>query len=493
MKITKILKQETTNETTDKSLALRVAAYCRVSTKHEGQEGSYTLQVAAYKQMINSTPGWTLAGIYADYGMSGTQARKRPDFLRMIKDCEAGLIDVIICKSLSRFSRNSMDALTYIRKLEALGIRLIFEKEGIDTGDSLSEMLITVFSAFAQEESRSLSDNVKWARRKRMESGEGFDYAPYGFRKRSYYHQAHQESQESQAHQKNSNDSSPLEIIPEEAKVVKKIFTMYEHGESVNTIISTLMKNNIEPPGFSYSGSMTWDKTRIHYILQNEKYIGDLKTQKSYTVNYITRKKVKNNGDLPQFYFHDHHIGFITRKQFERCNKIFKMRLRTPYQSYPFGNLLRCPYCGHVLTAHKLGTFHNDRHFCCEGEGACCNFVIRVKPVEEAILRGYNEFPSALRPIPLKSDQPSFDKIDFWWLDETVERFEFGQHTCLASQLKHLSPEEREAVDDCVICIFWKNGEESRVPIEHKSDWQNPKDRARRWNEYLQKSAKPIP
>ena len=306
MKIIKILTQKTTNETTDEAVALRVAAYCRVSTKSEGQEGSYNLQVAVYKQMINSTPGWTLAGIYADYGMSGTLAKKRPDFLRMIKDCEAGLIDVIICKSLSRFSRNAMDALTYIRKLEALGIRLIFEKEGIDTGDSLSEMLITVFSAFAQEESRSLSDSVKWARRKRMESGEGFDYAPYGFRKNS------------QSHQGNSSDTalSPLEIVPEEAEVVKKIFTMYEHGESVNTILSTLMKDNIEPPGFSYSGSMIWDKTRIHYILQNEKYIGDLKTQKSYTINYITRKKVKNNGDLPQFYFHDHHTGFITRKQF---------------------------------------------------------------------------------------------------------------------------------------------------------------------------------
>ena len=447
----------------------RVAAYCRVSTKSKGQERSYDTQVAVYTQMINSTPGWTLAGIYADNGLSGTQANRRPNFLRMIEDCEAGLIDIIICKSISRFSRNSMDALAYIRKLKDLGIRIIFEKEDIDTANLSSEMLISVFSAFAQEESQTLSENVKWGKRKRIETGQIPSYPPYGFKEN-------------------------LEIVPKEAEVVKQIFDMYEHGISINNIIKFLMDGKIKPPGYrysTYSGSMVWDKTRIHYIIQNEKYVGDIRTQKRYSTDFITHKSRVNKGILPQLYFRDHHEGFISRKQFERCSKIHQMRLKTPYQSYPFGEMLHCPYCGHVLIAHKMGAFHNDRHFCCEGNEACRKFVIRVKPVEDAILKAFNVYIHSSNLSMIDNGMVNagsvFDRIDFWWLDEFVERIEFGKHTWLYSQLKKLPVEEREAVNDCVIHIFWRDGTKTTVPLDLKSDWQNPMDRARRWDEFLRR------
>ena len=236
MKIRKLLYSPNKTENCIRQKQTRVAAYCRVSYKSEEQETSYAMQVSVYTQMINSTPGWTLAGIYADFGISGTQANRRPNFLRMIEDCEAGLIDIIICKSLSRFSRNALDTVAYIRKLKELGVRLIFEKENIDTADAKSEMLLTVFAAFAQEESRSLSENVKWGKRKRFENGHELLIPVYGYRKNA--------------------EGTNYEPVPEEAETVKKIFDLYEHGVSVPKIVDELLKSGVKPPAFKNYGSL---------------------------------------------------------------------------------------------------------------------------------------------------------------------------------------------------------------------------------------------
>ena len=190
---------------------LRVAAYCRVSTDTEEQSTSFNGQVNAYTSLINSNPEWTLAEIYADDGISGTSAQKRPKFMQMIQDCEAGKIDLILTKSISRFARNTLECLSYVRHLNSLGTHIIFENNGIDTRANYSEMLLTILAAFAQEESRSISENTKWGIRKRFEVGEARWSRIYGYDK-GYV------------------------VNPQEAAVVQKIFNLYEHGMSTNEI-----------------------------------------------------------------------------------------------------------------------------------------------------------------------------------------------------------------------------------------------------------------
>jgi DNA invertase Pin-like site-specific DNA recombinase len=203
-------------ETEDKKL-LRVAAYCRVSTKSDEQHLSYETQVAVYSEKIRAESGWTMAGIYADRGISGTQAERRPQFLQMVRDCQDGKIDAIICKSVSRFSRNTLDAVNYMRRLRDLGISMIFEKEGIDTDNEYSEMLLTVLAAFAQEESHSHSENVKWGKRKRLQDGEGIIAPTYGYRK---------------------NDAGDnYEIEPEEAAARMEFLPLFLHA--VKEIVET--------------------------------------------------------------------------------------------------------------------------------------------------------------------------------------------------------------------------------------------------------------
>lgn len=747
---------------------LRAAAYCRVSTESEGQETSYDTQVAVYTRRITAQPDWELVGIYADRGLSGTQAQRRPEFLRMVKDSEEGRIDLILCKSISRFSRNTLDAVTYIRKLRDLGIRLIFEKEGIDTAGEFTEMFITVLAAFAQEESRSLSENIKWGKRKRAMNGQPPLYPPYGFRKEeeemaivpeeaavvrwifdAYEHgmaiaeitgtllanevpapviregvvgrwedsriwnmlnnmkyaghiltqrrftpdfltgkqvkntgqlprylvEDHHEGivpqkqfdrvsrilamkstsrereeqypyagrlkcpycgnslrhrmpdparhqyffcegegaccgfviprppvdealtaaynslelketdpeellrekddypsvpsvelwwledfvkrlelgmpdgeaggitlavtwktgerqelplgciMESKAYRPGywdrpdtenkgggsdkrlyapygyrSTDGETLEVMPEEAAVVRRIFGQYERGDSVNSILKGLMDDKIKPPCFEQSGSMVWEKTRISYFLQNRKYIGELTVKQRQRKWY--REDPDKKGVPDEECLTGHHEGIIPREQFERCNRIFRMRLKTPYQKYPFGDLLHCPFCGHVLTAHKMGQFHNDRHFCCEGDGACRKFVIRVLPVEAAVLSAWNSIDleavraaaqgedaelaaRAKRLLEVKREHPSFKKIDYWWLDELAEEISFGKHSWTPTMLKKLDEAEQKAVDDRILRIDWRCGVSTTVSTGLKSDWQEPVSRAARWDEYL--------
>ena len=194
------------NETDAK---IRVAAYCRISMDSEGQATSIDLQRAVYENMIASNPNWELVEVYADRGITGTVAGKRPEFQRMIADCKAGKIDRIITKSLSRFARNTMDCIGYIRLLQEYGVQVQFEKERITTGETGSELLLTILAAFAQEESRSISENIKWGFRKRFQQGQEKYAALYGYRK---------------------GEATNYEIVPEEAEVVRLIFSLYERG-----------------------------------------------------------------------------------------------------------------------------------------------------------------------------------------------------------------------------------------------------------------------
>lgn len=460
----------------------RVAAYCRVSTMSDNQEGSYEIQRAVYTQKITEEPDWTLAGIYADRGISGTQASRRPQFLKLIEDCEAGKIDIVICKSISRFSRNTLDAVTYIQKLLGLGIRLIFEKEGIDTDSKFSEMLITVLAAFAQEESRSLSENVKWGKRKRRKDGECALYSLYGYRKNA--------------------EGDNYEIDPDEAAVVRRIFDQYEHGVSVPQIVDGLLKDGIRPPRYDNFGTEKWDESRLHYMIANERYIGDYLTQKYYKKDFMDSRGYRNEGVLPSVYLEDHHDAIVTREQFERCNIILELKKKSTSSQYPFADYLRCPYCGHVLKHRRLPIQNCDSHFCCEGEGACRDFVIMSVPVRKAILTAYNELDTveaerlcrtgsgeqaeeAGRLLAVKAEHPVFESIEYWWLDDLVEEIRFGQHSHTASEIAVMTADEAETEDDRTVSVYWKCGMVSTMFSGVERDSQDPYHKAVLWDGYL--------
>lgn len=247
---------------------LNVAAYCRVSTDSEDQLQSYEAQVNYYRDHICKNPKWRFAGIYADEGITGTVVNKRERFKEMIKDCEKGKIDLILTKSVSRFARNTVDSLNYVRKLKAMGIGVFFEEQNIDTLTTDSEMFIGLYSVMAQSESENISANVKWGIQQRMKNGTySFNYRTYGYRK--------------------GEDGEP-EIVPEEAEIVKRIFNLYLDGYSVDKIASYLNENGVK----SKTGT-EWKKATVQGILINEKYVGDLLMQKTFSTDCISKKTKK--------------------------------------------------------------------------------------------------------------------------------------------------------------------------------------------------------
>jgi len=274
---------------------LRAAAYCRVSTDQEEQLTSYEAQVAYYTDKIMSNPEWTLAGIFADEGITGTSVKKRTNFLRMIRLCRKGKIDIILTKSISRFARNTVDCLNYIRELKELGIAVIFENENINTMKADTEIIITMLAGFAQAQSESISQNVRWGKRQAFKSGKvSFQYSRiYGY-------------------ERGENDKP--RVIPEQAAVVRRIFQSYLAGSSVPDIKRMLEAEGIAAAG----GKPQWSVGALQYMLRNEKYCGDALLQKTFVENCISKKTRKNNGELPKYLVQNHHEAIIDRTLFEK-------------------------------------------------------------------------------------------------------------------------------------------------------------------------------
>ena len=285
-------------EETQRTTRLKVAAYCRVSTDQEEQESSYEAQISYYTEKINKNSDWQMAGIFADEGITGTQAKKRPEFLKMIRLCRQRKIDVILTKSLSRFARNTVDSLNYIRELKALGIAVIFEKENINTLETDTEMMLTIMSCFAQAESESISKNVAWGVRQSFKNGN----VPMQYSKLLGYRKG---------------DDGNAEIIPDEAEVVKEIYRCYLDGMSMNLIADRLNKKGLTTKG----RNSPYRKTVIQRILTNEKYTGDALLQKTYVTDCITKKSRKNNGELPMYLVKNHHEPIISRADFNRVQE----------------------------------------------------------------------------------------------------------------------------------------------------------------------------
>ena len=316
---------------------LRVAAYCRVSTDQEEQQSSYQAQIDYYTAKINGNKDWTLAGIFADEGITGTSAKKRTEFLKLMKLCEKGKVDLVLTKSISRFSRNTLDCLGYIRKLKEKGIPIIFEKEGINTMQMASEMTISLLGSFAQAESESISKNVTWGKRQSFKNGMvTFQYSRFlGYEK--------------------GEDGKP-KIVPEEATIVKRIFQSYLSGYSIVKI-----KEELESEGIpSGTGKKIWSTNAIRYMLRNEKYIGDALLQKTYVTDFLTKKSKKNQGEIPQYYVTGNHEGIISKDLFNLVQeeiarraskrKVSQKATKTEqgkYSSkYALSELLVCGGCG---------------------------------------------------------------------------------------------------------------------------------------------------
>ena len=314
---------------------LRVAAYCRVSTETDEQATSYEAQIEHYTDYIGKHPGWELAGIYADDGISGTNTKKREEFNRLIEDCMAGKVDLIVTKSISRFARNTLDCLKYIRQLKEKNIAVFFEKEAINTLDAKGEVLLTIMASLAQQESQSLSQNVRLGLQYRYQQGKvqvctnrflGYD----------------------------KDEDGNLVVNPEEAKVVKRIYREYLEGKSYYAIGQGLTADGIK----TAAGNDYWLASTLKKILSNEKYIGDALLQKTVTTDFLNKKRVANKGIAPQYYVENSHEAIIPRHIFMRVQEemVRRARLETGtgkrrvYSGkYALSNLMYCEHCGDIF------------------------------------------------------------------------------------------------------------------------------------------------
>lgn len=277
---------------------LRVAAYCRVSTKQEEQLNSYENQYKFYTDKINSEPGWTMAGIFADKGITGTSVKKRDEFNRLIQKCKRGKVDMIITKSIARFARNTLDCLKYTRMLKELGVDVFFEEQGIHSTQPGAEFYITIYGSIAQSESENISANVRWGKEQSAREGNvPFHYKNFlGYRK--------------------GEDGKP-EIDPDQAVIVRRIFDNFLAGDSLATIADELNADGIPTP----SGQGLWHRTRIGAILTNEKYKGDALLNKTYIVDCLTKKVKVNNGERPKYYVENNHPAIIDSATFGRAQE----------------------------------------------------------------------------------------------------------------------------------------------------------------------------
>ena len=310
---------------------LRVAAYCRVSTDMEEQQSSYEAQCTYYTEKIMTNPDWTMAGIYADEGITGTSTKNREDFKRMIRHCKQKKIDLILTKSISRFSRNTVDCLNYIRALKAMGIAVFFEKENINTMSTDSELIITLMGAFAQSESESISANIKWGRREAMREGK----ARVSFSKLYGYCM---------------DDRDNPSVDEEKAEVIRDIYRQFLKGASTRMIKKSLDDRRIPSP----SGRASWDTASIRSILSNEKYCGDVLMQKTFIQDCISKKVVKNTGQLPMYLIRNNHPPIVTREMFQAVQAELARRTSAPSPSTKYAPTGRTCYASKYALSERL-------------------------------------------------------------------------------------------------------------------------------------------
>jgi DNA invertase Pin-like site-specific DNA recombinase len=359
---------------------LRVCAYCRVSTDNEEQLSSYEAQVSHYTDYIKRNPEWTFSGIYADEGISGTNTKKRVEFNRMIEVCMAGNIDMVITKSISRFARNPLDTLQYVRQLKEKGIAIFFEKENVNTLDSKGEFLITLLGSLAQEESSNISQITKMGIAYRFQEGKVIvNHNRFlGYTK---------------------DENGELVIVPEEAEVIKRIYKEFMEGKSDLKIAKGLENDGI----LTGAGKTTWWASTVKSILKNEKYMGEALLQKTHTVDFLSKKRVKNNGIVQQYYVENSHPPIIDKEEFAAVQDEFERRSnmrgysrtgKSAFTSeYAFSGKLFCQNCGSKFRRASWGNGKNKQYVwrCINreqnGVDKCSTKTVKEKDLEQAFLR----------------------------------------------------------------------------------------------------------
>ena len=358
---------------------IRVAAYCRVSTDGDEQLGSFESQKLYYEQKIADNPEWVNAGIFADEAITGTKTDKRNGFQEMIVRCQNGEIDMILTKSISRFARNTVDTLNYVRMLKDKNIAIFFEKENINTLDMNGELLLTIMSSLAQQEVESLSQNVKIGLQMKMKRGEmvgfngcfGYDYDP---------------------------ETKTISVNEDEAQTVRMIYDMYLQGYGTTTIAKRLIELGIK----NKKGEVSWHTHGVMGIIKNEKYKGDILLGKTFTTDPISKRRLANFGEENQYYIRDHHEPIVSREIWDEAEKIRKKRAKNKVvettgnrerytRQYAFSSMCECAYCGHKLTRrtrHSSSIYEKPVWQCMNatknGIANCPN----CKAIDEAILEG---------------------------------------------------------------------------------------------------------
>ncbi len=355
----------------------RVAGYARVSTDSEEQLTSYEAQVDYYTHYIQSNPDWQFVKVYTDEGISAVNTKKRDGFNRMIQDALDGKIDLIVTKSVSRFARNTVDSLTTVRKLKEKGVEVYFQKENIYTLDSKGELLITIMSSLAQEESRSISENVTWGQRKRFADGKvSLPYRQFlGYRKGA--------------------DGLP-EIVPEQAEIVRRIYRTFMQGKTPSAIARMLTADGIPTPG----GKVKWQASTVESILQNEKYRGDARLQKSFTVDFLQKKMKVNEGEVPQYYVENSHPAIIEPEEWDLVQAEFTRRkeLGRRYSSTSiFSSMIFCGDCGAMYGSkvwHSTDKYRrvvwqcNDKF---KGEHRCTTPHLYEEDIKKLFLQAFSK------------------------------------------------------------------------------------------------------
>lgn len=358
---------------------IRVAAYCRVSTDDDDQLGSFESQKLYYEEKIRVNQEWVNAGIFADEAITGTKVDKREGFQAMIQKCQNGEIDMILTKSISRFARNTLDTLQYVRMLRERNIAIFFEKENINTMDMNGELLLTIMSSLAQQEVESLSQNVKMGLKMKMKRGEligfngclGYDYHP---------------------------EDKTLTVNEEEAEIVRFIFDMYLQGYGTTTIANRLTEMGKK----NKKGEVSWHTHGVMGIIKNEKYKGDILLGKTFTTDPISKRRLANMGEEEQYYIRDHHEPIVSREVWDEAERIRLKRItnrvveptgnRERYtRQYAFSSMCECAFCGHKLTRrtrHSSSVYEKPVWQCMNATKNGIKNCPHCKAIDEAILEG---------------------------------------------------------------------------------------------------------
>lgn len=411
----------------------RVAAYARVSTDSAEQLSSYEAQVEFYTRYIKGNPGWEFVDVYTDEGISGTNIRKREGFNRMVNDALSGKIDLILTKSISRFARNTVDTLTTVRTLKDHKVEVYFEKENIYTLDTKGEVMLTIMGSLAQEESRSISENVTWGKRRSMEEGK-FSLA--------YKHFLGYEKGE---------DGLPR-IVEHEAEIIREIYQLFLGGSTVRSIADHLTAQGIPTP----AGKKKWSVSTIMSILQNEKYKGDALLQKTYTADFLTKKVKKNCGEVPQYYIENSHPAIIDTETFDLVQKEIERRRPHRYQlhrSSPLNAKIICGECGgfygrkvwHSNSKYRKSVWQCNHKF--DNESHCSTPNLNEDEIKNAFAIAFNRILDDKAEHLARLEKLQKELSDTSSLDEQLKAAT-SEHARLLAELRRYMEENTRQIQD---------------------------------------------